>query len=365
MTFEEKILAGYIPDMSRLGQSGFVFEEGAWRASIPFMDGDFTAEITVSEGGEVSGKVIDAAAGEEYLPLRSGSRVGPYVSYVRDAYAVVLTDLAGRCFVRRPFMSDQANRVAGLVREEFGEDPDFPFTGKDVDSAGVFRNAGNRRWYAIVMSVARKKLAGETSDEPVDVMNVKHDEEEIPKLLKTPGVYPAYHMQKRCWVSLILDGTLGDGFVMDLIRRSRDFTAGRSAAGGGSGSAGLAPRSWVIPANPKIYDIEGEMAAYSGETWWHQSADIRAGDHVYVYVASPVKAILWRFRVTRAGVPLTDEETAEFKSKWSKKMILELDRSYDRALTGFETLKAHGLTAVRGARRVPDALVSYLDGLPV
>ena len=362
MTFEEKALYGYIPDFARLSEAGFVRSGEGWTMKAGFMDGDFEAVIDISADGAVSGRVIDTADGGEYLPLRSESRVGPYVSHVRDAYAALLLDIAGRCFVRRMFVSDQANRIAAMVKERFGEEPDFPFSAKEYKAAAVFRNAGNRRWYGLIMNIPKNRLSGEKSSDPADVLNVKHDEAAIPKLLEKAGIYPAYHMQKRYWVSVILDDTLSDGEVFGLICRSRDFTVGKSAVSAGNEDDGFAAASWVIPANPAIYDIEGEMAA-ADETWWHQSTDVHAGDHVYIYVASPVKAILWRFTVTGANVPLTEEEISEYKSKWRRKMILKRDREYDRAKTGLDTLKMYGLSSVRGARRLPTALEEYMESL--
>lgn len=40
-----------------------------------------------------------------------------------------------------------------------------------------------------------------------------------------PAVVPAYHMNKRHWVSMILDGTLEDALIMRLIQDSYGLTA--------------------------------------------------------------------------------------------------------------------------------------------
>ena len=48
------------------------------------------------------------------------------------------------------------------------------------------------------------------SAESVEVINVKVDSSKIGEILSIKGYYPAFHMNKKCWVSIILDETLPD-----------------------------------------------------------------------------------------------------------------------------------------------------------
>ena len=52
----------------------------------------------------------------------------------------------------------------------YGTSPDYPFD-EDFETA-VLRHADNRKWYAIVMRVSRRKF-GFDSDEVIDVVNLK------------------------------------------------------------------------------------------------------------------------------------------------------------------------------------------------
>ena len=79
--------------------------------------------------------------------------------------------------------------------------PDYPFD-EDFETA-VFRHADNRKWYAIVMRVPRRKF-GLPSDEVVDVVNLKLPTEMFGSFGKADGVYPAYHMNKLHWISVLL-----------------------------------------------------------------------------------------------------------------------------------------------------------------
>ena len=85
--------------------------------------------------------------------------------------------------------------------DTYGTSPDYPFD-EDFGTA-VLRYADNRKWYAIVMRVSRRKF-GLDSDEVIDVVNLKLPTEMFGSFCASDGVYPAYHMNKLHWISVLL-----------------------------------------------------------------------------------------------------------------------------------------------------------------
>ena len=83
----------------------------------------------------------------------------------------------------------------------YGTSPDYPFD-EDFETA-VLRHADNRKWYAIVMQVSRRKF-GFDSDDVIDVVNLKLPTEMFGSFGAADGVYPAYHMNKLHWISVLL-----------------------------------------------------------------------------------------------------------------------------------------------------------------
>ena len=82
-----------------------------------------------------------------------------------------------------------------------GTAPDYPFD-EDFETT-VLRHVDNRKWYAIVMKVSRRKF-GFDSDEVVDVVNLKLPTEMFGSFGVADGIYPAYHMNKLHWISVLL-----------------------------------------------------------------------------------------------------------------------------------------------------------------
>ena len=85
--------------------------------------------------------------------------------------------------------------------DTYGTSPDYPFD-EDFETA-VLRHADHRKWYAIMMRVSRRKF-GFDSDEVIDVVNLKLPTEMYGSFGVADGVYPAYHMNKLHWISVLL-----------------------------------------------------------------------------------------------------------------------------------------------------------------
>ena len=211
-----------VPERAR--SFGFAPDGDGLLFSRDFHAGEFRAEVRVSRDGKISGRVIDKMNDEDYAPLRAEGMRGAYVSGVRAAYEAILNEIADACCDEYLFASDQANRIARLIRERYGIDPDFPFDEEPHRKAGVFRHADNGRWFGLIMRVKKSVLAGETDPVRVDVMNLKAEPGKIPELRRIPGVYPAYHMNRKYWISVALDVRVGDDLALELIAESFRLT---------------------------------------------------------------------------------------------------------------------------------------------
>ena len=88
-----------------------------------------------------------------------------------------------------------------------GTSPDYPFD-EDFETA-VLRHTDNRKWYALAMRVSRRKF-GFDSDEVIDVVNLKLPTEMFGSFGADEGVYPAYHMNKLHWISVLLPDAADD-----------------------------------------------------------------------------------------------------------------------------------------------------------
>lgn len=226
MTIEEGVFRCKSFREDGLHAFGFEQSEKGWVYETAILDGAFRVRLELDGHGQVHGHVIDAMNEEEYLQLRNERFDGAYVNSVRFAYEELLKKIAAACCSDVLFTSEQANRIAEAIRKAFGVVPDFPWSKEPEQSGGVFRHAGSRKWFGLIMRIRRNRLPGAAGTQMVDVMNLKIRPDQSEEALATPGIFPAYHMNKKYWISVILDDTLDDGTVMKWIQNSYDLTSG-------------------------------------------------------------------------------------------------------------------------------------------
>ena len=207
-------------DFSKPEKYGFAESGTDFVLKTSLMNGDFKAVVVIDKTGSVSGRVYDADTGDIYLPLRVENGSGGFAEQVRAAYKALLEDVRDKCFIPTPFAGGQANRITRKIFETFGDDPDFPWGEKD---GGVFRNPDSGKWYGLIMNIDESKLNRNLSG-AIDVMNLKISADKIPDLIKRESIYPAYHMNKKYWISVALNNTLPDETVMALIKESHSFS---------------------------------------------------------------------------------------------------------------------------------------------
>ena len=240
--------------------------------------------------------------------------------------------------------------VIKYVKKKYKSNPEYLW--RRYPEYAVFRHEDNRKWFAIIMDVPRERL-GLPGDERVDIINVKPEDPFLADILiQQEGFFKGYHFSKGNWVSILLDGTVPQETIFGLIDDS--FTATASAQ---KKQKMRPPKEWIVPANPKYYDVE-HMFDHKKETEWKQGSGIKTGDTVYMYVAAPVSAILYKCKVTETDIPF---EFADENLTIKALMKIKLLKRYKPDEFPFDVLKEeYGIFAVRGPRGIPHSLSEAL-----
>lgn len=97
------------------------------------------------------------------------------------------------------------NEVIKIISETYSVEAEYLWEG---ETHGVFRHPGSNKWFGIIMDVKKKSLhlaeEGFDGEEVEAIMNVKANPFYIEELLHEEAFLPAYHMNKKYWVSIRL-----------------------------------------------------------------------------------------------------------------------------------------------------------------
>lgn len=355
MTFESQYFKRKTVNVQKLLDFGFKKEGTDYRYNRVIMAGDFQAQILVTGEGQVSGRLMDTDLGEEYTAIHVISQTGSYLGQVREAYGELLQEIAESCFEATPFDLPQTNRLAQHLKDKFGDSFDYPFA--KYSQYASFRHPANNKWYALVFPLKLDKLdseikplAGSDVEREAEVINIKIDKGLLEELLEKPGIYPSYHMNKQSWISLIMDDSLSDKEVFELVEASRALVGPKSF------KAEEGPDYWLIPANPKYYDIDAEFAA-SDTIHWTQKAQIKKGDWVFIYMTSPIQAVRYACQVLASNLP---NEGYRNRSDIKELMTIKRVKTFEDQEFPLPVLKESGVKAVRGPRRMTKKLIDRI-----
>ncbi len=216
----EDLFKRFVVDFGEVEKYGFDRANDGFVLERNILNNSFLVKIEITSEGVISYKVFDKDFGEEYVNYKFEEQHGEFVDKIREELRKVLLDVRKACFSERLFLVQQANRISDLIYKRYGNQAEFLW--ESSPNFGVFRNGSSKKWYAIIMNIKRSKI--DSGNDEVEIINIKLDSKKIPLFLERKGFYKAYHMNKKNWISILLDGSVSDGEIMELVGESYELS---------------------------------------------------------------------------------------------------------------------------------------------
>ncbi len=109
------------------------------------------------------------------------------------------------------------DKIISYAREKYATDPEYLW--QKTPDAFVLRNKNNKKWYALVMNVKKSVIISD-SDGCTDIINLRCEPVTRECLLSEGRCFPAYHMNKKNWISIILDDNIDFQILCNIIDES-------------------------------------------------------------------------------------------------------------------------------------------------
>ena len=251
------------------------------------------------------------------------------------------------------YSSNQANIMHEWMINQLHDTADHPFTKSQNSKRTVdndftaYKPNDCDKMYALMFTIGKRKLDKTCDDEYVDAVNIKVEPSMVEDLLQLHGFYPAYHMNKKHWVTAILDDTIKDEMLKELLLKARDLVGNRL----------LHNHYWVIPANPAVYDIDAGFVQ-SDLMYWKQKLNYQINDYVFIYYGMPFGELRYLCKVVERNIVFHDDLDKESENE----MFICLQKIHffeDHQLTR-KFISNFGLTNIRGARSMPQELINQI-----
>ena len=192
-------------NFKKLEEFGFELIDNSYNYYTSLLKNQFKMTIKINLDNSIFTEIIDTETNEPYvLHLLEMKRSG-YSEKVYKAYNEVLEKIQKECFEDERFKANYTKEIINYINNKYGDKLEFLWE-KSPKNA-VVRRKFSKKWYAVILTVSKRKLNLDC-DEIIEVINLHNIAEEIEKLIDNKKYFPAYHMNKKYWCTICLDGTV-------------------------------------------------------------------------------------------------------------------------------------------------------------
>ena len=192
-------------DLKRLEKFGFKLKDNSYYYDTSLLKNQFKMCVKINLDNSIFTELIDVETNEPYvLHLLEMKRSG-YSEKVYMAYSEILERIKKECFDDERFKANYTKEIIEYVKNKYGDELEFLW--EKSPKTAVVRRKNSNKWYAVILTISKRKFNLD-SDELVEVINLHNSPEEIEKLIDNKRYFPAYHMNKKYWCTICLDGTV-------------------------------------------------------------------------------------------------------------------------------------------------------------
>ena len=109
------------------------------------------------------------------------------------------------------------------VKKQYGTIPEYLW--KSSPESAILRHK-NGKWYAAILIEVENQNWVWKKEGMVDIINVKCEPDMVGLLTQTYGFLSGYHMNKKYWITILLDGTVSEAKILDFLDMSYDLIDG-------------------------------------------------------------------------------------------------------------------------------------------
>ena len=191
-------------DFKKLEEFGFKLINKSYCYHTSLLKNQFKMSVKINLDNSIFTEIIDTETNEPYILYLIEKRSG-YSEKVYKEYSDILEKIKKKCFEDEIFKANYTKEVINYIKNKYGDELEFLWE-KSPKNAVIRRKSSNK-WYAVILTVSKRKLNLDC-DEIIEVINLHNIAEEIEKLIDNKQYFPAYHMNKKHWCTICLDGTV-------------------------------------------------------------------------------------------------------------------------------------------------------------
>ena len=209
----ENIFDNYYINEDALIDYGFTKIKESFYLKKDIKDNDFYVKFIITNN--IFGVRVFDNNDEEYLPFYIKNAVGSFNVKIKYEVERLIEEVINNCFN----CINIKEELLMYLKKRYNTIPEYPWK-KDPASATL--KTQTDKWYGLIMKIPYKYLKIEKEGK-IDVLNVKNTPNKINNLIDFKHYFPAYHMNKKYWISILLDSRIELNSVIELLDESYEI----------------------------------------------------------------------------------------------------------------------------------------------
>lgn len=225
----ENIFEGKKPNIKKLLEFGFKKEKtpqkkGFYTFCAFLSDGEFKLTVKIDDKNFISTTLVETQTNEIYNLHLVDSANGEFVGKIKKEYNEILDSIYEKCFEYDSFKNSISKDIIKYIKEKYKDELEYLWE-KSPDSA-IIRRCDNLKWYLVFLKVQKNKLNLD-GGEVVEIIDLRAEPDEINEIVDNKKYFRGYHMNKKHWLTMILDGSVLLNEILDRIDNSYNLAGKR------------------------------------------------------------------------------------------------------------------------------------------
>ncbi len=195
-------------DYGKLNSFGFIDN----KYSKNILGNDFKVVIKI-ENDRVFSYVIDNNFGDEFTNVDVNT-TGEFIGNIKNNYEEIISSFINECTIVEFNYQNQVKEIIKYINDKYNDEIEYLW--EISPDSGIFRNKKNKKWYAAILSVKENRISGDNED-LIYVIDLMYYKDKIGEIIDNTNIYPGYHMNKKSWITIKLDGSVENSFIFKYI----------------------------------------------------------------------------------------------------------------------------------------------------
>lgn len=132
------------------------------------------------------------------------------ITSIKEKWLDIINDIKNKCFIYTKYDNDKAMIIDQYILKKYNVETEFMFD--KFPNFGVYKS--NKKWFCIIMDIDYSKI-DKNKNGIIYILNIKSNN--VDELISNKNFYPSYHMNKKNWITIVLDNNIDVNYIKSLI----------------------------------------------------------------------------------------------------------------------------------------------------